>query len=206
MTFLKIIWFPIANVRQTSNAKLIIAPRPSLVGISYDHASIKLDDFHWNLFISGQGSTIVLRVWRAYRKKIPSSRIWTSDLWITAFNAATTVHRSTNWAIEGYEHLTTSKWRFANIASLFLNTKWGQPSCINFLVVAKQLRVHRRIFQVKHLRNRCVKTNNRTKQQTKRKLCLFRNFLFIPIFVPKQETESRKKAPLKVSVALRKSN
>jgi hypothetical protein len=58
MTFLKIIWFPIANVRQTSNAKLIIAPRPSLVGISYDHASIKLDDFHWNLFISGQGSTI----------------------------------------------------------------------------------------------------------------------------------------------------
>ena len=32
-------------------------------------------------------------------KKIPSNRIWTSDLWISI--ESTTVHRSTNWAIEG---------------------------------------------------------------------------------------------------------
>ncbi len=34
------------------------------------------------------------------KKKNPSSRIWTSDLWISAWRS-TTVHRSTNWAIEG---------------------------------------------------------------------------------------------------------
>ena len=34
------------------------------------------------------------------QKRTPSSRIWTSDLWISAL-FPTTVHRSTNWAIEG---------------------------------------------------------------------------------------------------------
>ena len=34
------------------------------------------------------------------QKGFPSSRIWTSDLWITALSS--TVHRSTNWAIDGY--------------------------------------------------------------------------------------------------------
>ena len=34
------------------------------------------------------------------QKWTPSSRIWTSDLWISAL-FPTTVHRSTNWAIEG---------------------------------------------------------------------------------------------------------
>ena len=34
-------------------------------------------------------------------KKSPSNRIWTSDLWISACCYTTTVHRSTNWAIEG---------------------------------------------------------------------------------------------------------
>ena len=33
--------------------------------------------------------------------KNPSSRIWTSDLWISDVLVSSTVHRSTNWAIEG---------------------------------------------------------------------------------------------------------
>ena len=31
----------------------------------------------------------------------PSNRIWTSDLWISVLLIDSTVHRSTNWAIEG---------------------------------------------------------------------------------------------------------
>jgi hypothetical protein len=43
---------------------------------------------------------------RMYHNLSPSSRSWTSDLWITYINAPMliipTVHHSTNWAIEGY--------------------------------------------------------------------------------------------------------
>ena len=39
--------------------------------------------------------------------KNPSSRIWTSDLWIS--DIYTTVHRSTNWAIEGIPSVMVAK-------------------------------------------------------------------------------------------------
>ena len=56
------------------------------------------------------------KIWKKGRKRlVPSSRIWTSDLWISARRVTTTVHRSTNWAIEG------SCWvrnRFVNLTTV----------------------------------------------------------------------------------------
>ena len=50
-------------------------------------------------FDPGRDQLYVLTTFFFYIK-FPSSRIWTSDLWMSD-TATTTVHRSTNWAIEG---------------------------------------------------------------------------------------------------------
>ena len=49
------------------------------------------------------------------KNSTPSSRIRTSDLWMTI---TSTVHRSTNWAIEG----TTFTWRYTPVA---YSSPWG---------------------------------------------------------------------------------
>jgi 5-methylcytosine-specific restriction endonuclease McrBC GTP-binding regulatory subunit McrB len=51
-------------------------------------------------------------------KITPSNRIWTSDLWITV-TLTTTVHRSTNWAIEGDMKTSWQQLQFkANLVTL----------------------------------------------------------------------------------------
>ena len=52
------------------------------------------------LFLPWAVSLLDYARFESKQKWTPSSRIWTSDLWISAL-FPTTVHRSTNWAIEG---------------------------------------------------------------------------------------------------------
>ena len=62
--------------------------------------------------------------------KIPSSRIWTSDLWISAL-FPTTVHRSTNWAIEGTCLLSVNARAKAN------TRRWGVACFLCFINKSK---------------------------------------------------------------------
>ena len=82
------------------------------------------------LFLPQAVSLLDYARFESKQKWTPSSRIWTSDLWISAL-FPTTVHRSTNWAIEGTCLLSVNARAKAN------TRRWGVACFLCFINKSK---------------------------------------------------------------------
>ena len=82
------------------------------------------------LFLPRAVSLLDYARFESKQKWTPSSRIWTSDLWISAL-FPTTVHRSTNWAIEGTCLLSVNARAKAN------TRRWGVACFLCFINKSK---------------------------------------------------------------------
>ena len=82
------------------------------------------------LFLPWAVSLLDYARFESKQKWTPSSRIWTSDLWISAL-FPTTVHRSTNWAIEGTCLLSVNARAKAN------TRRWGVACFLCFINKSK---------------------------------------------------------------------